>query len=307
MRVAIVTESDFAGSGYFASQAIAEEQKSPAAFCRHIAYWAHPWGLPGDIITRDPKELEGIFNRTDVVHLWNILPDNRVIDRLKVPKDKIKSITMTGSLYRKEHERCNELIQKHNLKLVIQNPCFSDHTDATFIQHSLPIGFKRHQLKRQQLIGLYDKHNGRGQPSETTTGHKDAMFVKENIKSMDGWGVALEGPPIMWEDRIKELSRCSLFFEYFDKKMGYWGRSTLEACALGVVPLTWWRPEMLNGITPPPFPRVTEKTVMDDIHYAIEHWETLARECYKWVYENYSPAIVGQKYIDFFVSNNHKE
>ena len=58
MRVTIVTESDFAGSGFFASQAIAEEQKSPAAFCRHIAYWAHPWGLPGDIITKDPKELE---------------------------------------------------------------------------------------------------------------------------------------------------------------------------------------------------------------------------------------------------------
>jgi len=301
MRVAIVTESDFAGSGYFASQAVKQEQKSPAAFCRHIAYGAHPWGLPGDIITKDPREVEQMFVRADLVHLWNVLPGDRVIDRLKVPKDKIKSITLTGSLYRKEHDRCNRLIEKYGLKLVIQNPCFSDHTnDYTFIQHSLPIGFKRHQLKRQQLIGLYDKHNGRGLPSETTTGHKDAMFLKQQIKSMDGWDIALEGPPIMWEDRIKELSRCSLFFEYFDKAMGYWGRSTLEACALGVIPLTWWRPEMLHDIEPPPFPKVTEDNLMDMIHHAIEYWQTLSGECRRWVNENYSPAVVGQKYINFF-------
>ena len=301
MRVVILTESDFAGSGYFAQQAVRRIQPTGGAFCRHIAYWPHPWGFPSDIISKDPKEVAPIFDRAQLIHLWNILPDDRTIGRLKVPMEKVKSITLTGSLYRNEYKRCNRLIEEHGLRLVIQNPCFADHApDATFIQHSLPVAFHRPYKSRQNLIGVYDKHNGRGQPSTTTTGHADAMFVKEKIKQIPEWEIALEGPPKMWSERLTALSRCKLFFEYFDKSMGYWGRSTLEACALGVVPLTWWRSEMLNGIPEPPFPRVTESTVIDAIHYAIENWEILADKCVEWVNENYSPQVVGQKYADFF-------
>ena len=30
------------------------------------------------------------------------------------------------------------------------------------------------------------------------------------------------------------MPRCLYFFEYMDANMGYWGRSALEACAMGV-------------------------------------------------------------------------
>lgn len=297
MRVAIVTESDFAGSGYFASSAMNQSGMS----CRHIALFPHPWKLPSDCT--DKEEAQSIMRDADLVHLWNILPDNRTIARLGVPMEKVKSITLTGSLYRNESERCNAMIRKHGLKFVIQNPCFqelSEEIEPVFIQHSLPVVFPETPISKGNLIALYDKHTSRGKPSTTTNGHADAMKVKEQIKELPGWEIALEGPAIPWIERMRKLSRCRFAFEYFDHRVGYWGRSTLEACAFGVVPLTWWRPECVTEIDEPPFPRVTEDNFMDALKLAIEDWDVLSSQCRQWVNINYSPEVVGQKYKTFF-------
>lgn len=301
MRVAIVTESDFAGSGYFASSAMNQTDMS----CRHVALTAHPWKLPYDCIgSNDLIGARDILNNADLIHLWNILPDNHAVSLLGCPKEKIKSITLTGSLYRNESERCNAMIRKHGLQFVIQNPCFaelSEELEPVFIQHSLPIEMPPVVYERSDLVAVYDKHRGSGKPSTTTNGHADAMAVNLMIRDhFPGWQIELKGPPIPWLQRMQRLSASKFAFEYFDHRVGYWGRSTLEACAYGVVPLTWWRPECVTEIDEPPFPRVTEDNFMDALKLAIEDWDLLSSQCRQWVHLNYSPEIVGQKYKTFF-------
>ena len=302
MRVAIVTESDFAGSGYFASSAM---NQIDGIECRHVALKPHPWGFPYDLAQFPCADGDwDVFEKADIVHLWNILPDDRVLNIFNVPINKVKSITLTGSLYRNESERCNAMIRKHGLRFVIQNPCFaelSEELDPVFIQHSLPLEMPPTPISRGNMIALYDKHTGKGKPSSTTNGHADAMLVKDKIRAgLPGWEIALEGPAIPWIDRMRRLSRCKFAFEYFDHRVGYWGRSTLEACAYGVVPLTWWRPECVTEIDEPPFPRVTEDNFLDSLKLAIEDWDILSPRCQSWVHINYSPELVGRKYKTFF-------
>jgi len=317
-KVVILSVADWAGSQYQACQAV----KSVGEFdCRHITMFRHPFEYPTDVlIPAFPTNVEpllcgykeygiakDIVNEADIVHLWNTVPWDQALCPVgfPLPFHKIKVMTFTGSYYRDNHKGINQVLKDGNpdIKVTVQNPMlkFPDEVDSVFIPHAVdtetlkPIPF----ADRKQCVGTYralDKN-----PVRPT--HIDIPQLYEAVREFSGWHVDLDYA-LSWKERMERLKECSIFVQDISSHMGYWGRSTLEACALGVPTITNYSILDLNDVLNhiPIIP-----THLEIIHLALaklireeEYRKEVGQKSRKWVESHFSYPVVGKMYSEVY-------
>ncbi len=126
--------------------------------------------------------IQNLLASADVVHLWNDIYSvvNKVIP---VPKDKVRSCTFTGSVYRENHERINKYSIANNVKMVVQDPTFlfPDEIKAEFIPHAVNTDTPQHK---------------------STTAREDIQLLKAFLQDdHPGWQTTM-GVETAWEERM---------------------------------------------------------------------------------------------------------
>ncbi len=318
--VVLLGRADWAGSCYSVSRAINQTGRMD---CRHVSLYPHIFGFPADIVIpicnvphpgkatdypREYEETQALFQKADIIHIWNDLP--HVFDGLlPVPQDKIRSCTFTGTLYRQNHVAINRHLKARGLKLAVQNPTyrFPDEYDAEFIPHAVDIS-KLIPLPIQEResgsIGCYRPEH------RSTSAHADITLLESQLgRNHPDWHITLD-KTIPWEERMRLMPRCRYFFEYMDANMGYWGRSALEACAMGVPTFSFISEKALamsqGRIGRPAVIHVTgeilEKTLLRYLNLDPEEYKELSLASRAWIENYYSYQAVGELYSRFFES-----
>lgn len=322
LKIVFLSESDFAGSGYFASQGINSTNR---AKCRQISFIPHPWKFPTDVNIMDgprrnkkiiPHRLEQakeIIQEADFVHIWNSRPFDPIFNCLEIPRAKLKSISYSGSLFRENRQEITTLLKTWELSLVVQNPSYRhpEEIDSVFIPHALPpevfgaVGWSR---RIPRSFACHNKKNGRLMPSKTTTAYQDIpLLVKILAEDWPEWLVHLRTNPIPWRERINLLRYCQIYFEYLDENMQYWGRSALEACALGLPVISYFSEyaiEMSEGrLGKIPIIHATKNNLREVVGELLKEpglLQKLGEDSRSWVRSIYNYIRVGDDFINFF-------
>ncbi len=316
--VVFLGKADWAGSSYSAVRAI---NRVGRIECRHISLNQHIFGYPSDVVipicyTQNPgkasdypeeyKKAMELLERADLVHLWNdLLPSFNGL--IPVPSQKVKTNTFTGTLYRENHATINQYLRHSGINLVVQNPTYRypEEYDAEFIPHAVEIDALKPlpiSERDQGAIGCYRPEH------KSTTAHEDIVMLEHIIKTNhSGWHLTLDWT-MPWETRMKLMPKCRHFFEYMDPNMGYWGRSALEACAMGVPTFSYVSQKALDmsmgRLGNPAIVHVTRKnlseTMLRYLNLSEQEYAELAENSRKWLVDHYSFERVGELYTRFF-------
>jgi hypothetical protein len=143
---------------------------------------------------------------------------------------------------------------------------------------------------------------------QSTTARKDIALLDQILKSdFPERRFALD-KTMPWEQRMKLMPKCMFFFEYMDPNMGYWGRSALEACAMGVPTFSYVseraRERSQGRFGEPAIIHVSEDNLRETINEKLalkpDEYMELSTQARGWVEEYYSYPVVGQLYTRFF-------
>ena len=253
------------------------------------------------------ETISDLLTKADIIHLWNTSHGEDALMQAGLPVsfDKVKVITMTGSAYRDYHSMINlQLAILKDCKIVVQDPMlkFEDEIESTFIPHAINIEDFKPQEDRERVVGVY-------RPTHKTGfrhGDEDISRVRELIQSLDGWKVDLDYN-MPHQERMEKLSQCSLFIQDISPYIGYWGRSTLEACALAVPCLQNYDnhlPSKAEGkLGEIAIKKVEYNTVQEEIEKMIrdeEYRKKAGEEARLWVGKHYSYPVVGKMYSDLY-------
>ncbi|MHA2086483.1 MAG: hypothetical protein ACXABD_22290, partial [Candidatus Thorarchaeota archaeon] len=193
--------------------------------------------------------------------------------------------------------------KRNKARLVIQNPTyhFPKEHKAEFIPHAVnteklrPIPLAD---RRPNTIGCYKpKHN-------KTTAHRDIDLLGDILKDrFPKWHFALN-ERMDWEDRMALMPECMFFFEYMDPNMGYWGRSALEACSMGIPTFSYVSDRALEysqgRFGKPAIIHICRENIHEIINWALtldpEGYMTISNQSRNWVQKYYSYQAVGELY-----------
>lgn len=316
--VVLLGRADWAGSCNSVCRAV---NRIGDVECRHVSLNEHMFGYPSDVVipicyTQNPKRAQDypeqyrqaleLFEQADLIHLWNDpLPAFKGL--LPIPTGKVKSNTFTGTLYRQNHTEINRYLKEQGTELVVQNPTYRypEEYDAEFIPHAVDTDLlKPLSLEQREsgAVGCYrPKH-------KSTTAHEDiALLEKLVAENYPGWHLTLDWT-MPWETRMKLMPKCTYFFEYMDPNMGYWGRSALEACAMGVPTFSYVSEKAcrmsMGRLGNPEIIHVTkanlEKTLERYLSLSTEQYADLSQRSRAWLGEHYGFEKVGKLYTEFF-------
>lgn len=325
-KVVIIGIADWAGSAYNVCQAI----NSIGDFdCRTITTYKHPFEYPTDIIvpifpvrdkciiydavhravnSKQYEEACNVLEQADIIHLWNTLMEPDFMGNgLPVRFSKVKVVTWTGSAYRRDHKIINEVSRQFDQwKTVVQDPMlrFPDEIDSTFIPHAIDVESFLPQDEREKKIGTY-------RPSYTSDvrhAPKDIARLYEFIKEYPDWRIDLDYS-MPHKERMERLAKCSVFVQDLSPDIGYWGRSTLEACALGIPVMQNYNGDVLKytnsegklgnpqivGVDSKSFESVLVKLIQDE-----DYRKGVGRCSRNWVESHFSYPVVGKMYSDIY-------
>lgn len=317
-RVLLLGTADWAGSCNAVCRAV---NRVGRVECRQVSFYEHPYGYPADIVIpvkNEPDrrkasdypaeydETMALLERADLIHLWNDMPQ-AFRDLVPLPLHKVRSCTFTGTLYRRNHTRLNRTLKDRKMKVVVQNPTYRypEEYDATFIPHAVdtdrlePLAPEE---REERAMGCY-------RPVHANTSAREDIDLLESALREDhpGWRITLD-QVLPWEERMTRMARCTHFFEYMDPQMGYWGRSALEACALGIPTFSYVSPKalrMADGRFGQPAILPVDRHSLRDVlarylNLPTDAYAALSRRSRAWVETFYGFEPVGRLYTDFF-------
>lgn len=327
--VVILSMADWAGSNAqvaFAVHSLGE------VTCRAITMHRSPFDYFADIIIPSgPADGNRKASRhshyasvmrlladADLIHVWNDEPDDRDFTRaeIDVPLGKVGVVTFTGTHYRRHHTEINRRLRKSYTskawRLTVQNPALvfrNECENVVFIPHAVNTNYLQPLPwdEREQWIGAYVPIVSRGRAVLQDVNHLKA-FLQHAHPDWSVWGE--QSRP--WRERMEELCLCSLFFQDMDKDVVYWGRSTLEACALGMPVITYYSPEVLTmgtqgqlgPVSQIPIQQATDGkclcSLVDRLIQDQQLREKTGQLCRDWVEKYFSYSVVGQQYLDIY-------
>jgi len=290
--------------------------------CRQVSFYAHPCGYPADIVIpvkyqEDRKRIEdypaeyeetmALLERADLIHLWNDMPQ-AFRHLVPLPLHKVRSCTFTGTLYRRNHTRLNRTLKNRKMKVVVQNPTYRypEEYDAAFIPHAVDTDKLKPvppEERRKQAIGCYRPVH------DNTSAREDIDLLETALReNHPGWRITLDRF-MPWEERMTKMARCTHFFEYMDPQMGYWGRSALEACAMGIPTFSYLSPKalrMAGGRFGQPAILAVDRNNLREVlarylSLPMDAYAALSRESRSWVETFYGFEPVGRLYTHFFL------
>lgn len=325
-KVVIIGIADWASSGYNACRAI----NSAGEFdCRHISTYEHMYEYPRDILVKvyprlqqdsyhekilsDAAHSQGyaeateVIEAADIIHIWNSFPGEQCMsdNGLPINWQKVKVVTMTGTMYRKHHNEINTIL-KHwmGLRLTVQDPLFffPDEIDSTFIPHAVDVDFFKPTDKRDKTIGTYQT----AYKANERTSDWDISRLQDTLKKFPDWGIDLNYK-MPWGERLEKLAKCSIFVQDISPHIGVWGRSTLEACALKVPTLQNYSPmvsiragDKLGDI---PVIRVDEETFESELQKLMEdeqYRKDVGEKSRKWIKQHFAYPVIGKMYSEIY-------
>jgi len=325
-KVVIIGIADWASSGYNACCAI----KSVGEFeCRHISAYDHMYECPHDVLVKiyprqerdsfhekvlndsahnkDYAEAAQLIESADMIHLWNSFPGEQCMSDIGFPINwqKVKLVTMTGSMYRDHHKEINTIL-KHwmGIRLTVQDALFffPDEIDSTFIPHAVDVDSFKPSEERERTIGTYHA----AYKANEQTSDWDISKIQDTLQKFPDWKIDLNYK-MPWKERIEKLSKCSVFIQDIIPYIGIWGRSTLEACALEVPTLENYfssipvhARDKLGDI---PIIHVDEDTFESELRKLTDNEEyrkEVGKKSRNWVKEHFSYPVIGKMYSDVY-------
>lgn len=321
----ILCQNDFAGSGYATACAI----NSVGRFkIRHISMSYHQFNFPHDIIIpchpgihkgifakdcENYEEVMQLLNNADLIHCWNDIPNDPAYRDFEkggifIPEEKVKVVTMTGSLYRNEHTRLNQVIKERGYRLVVQNPMlrYLDEIDSTFIPHAVDTEFLK-PIKRNNekiTLGVYFGHY------YASVGD-DRNFLMECIKDKNINVIDHQSKKVPWKEHIEFIKNCDILYHgiKISKIVEYVGRSSLEAMSFGIPVITFVNEkkaiELSEGKIGDRIPVIItdEKYLEYNLNELIcSEWlrDTWGKGGRSWVAEYFSYKTVGEQYSKIY-------
>lgn len=327
-KVVIIGIADWAGSAYNACRAI----NSVGEFeCRAISTFKHPFGYPHDVVLPLYPRLDGnrprpaqllvegmksaeypsaakMLEEADLIHLWNTNPLDMsfVCNALPINYSKVKVLTFTGTDYREAHVDINKMSSYLKMwKTTVQNPClrFPDEIDSTFIPHAVDTDSLMPREDRENWVGTY-----RATHQHVPNVSEELAQVTEIVKKFPGWSVELDYS-MPHSERMEKLAQCKVFVQDLSTHVGYWGRSSLEACALAVPVIQNWTQLAIDRsdgyLKDVPIVKSDQEHIEETLTRFIEddiYRQALGEECREWVVDHYSYSIVGRMYSDLYQS-----
>lgn len=318
LKVLFLSRGDWAGTGYFTMSAINSIGRIQ---CRQLTFYPHIYKYPTDILIPKcflaepvsyPPEVEAearrILDEADLIHIFNdeIPSFEGVID---FDTSKVKSYTFSGSYYRDRpgHAIVNARMKELGARLVVQNPTYFWPEETVglhveYIPHAIDLErFNPCLPKEEGNIGCYDPAH-----SSTTARIDIALMETLLMQEFPDWKLVCK-ERTTWEERLKKLAHCALYFEYMDPNLGYFGQSALEACGFGIPVMSYISEKALkNGgerLGKPAIVHVTPETLEEDIRKLIEnkdyrmHVSVASRF---WIENHFSYPVVGELYTKFF-------
>jgi len=318
LKVLFLARADFAGSGYFATQAINSVGRVQ---CRQLIFYPHIYEYPYDIliprcfipkpIPSTPEldaEAERVLEEADFIHIWNDeIPNFRGVIDFDV--SKVRSYTFSGSYYRERpgHTAVNARLKELGASIVVQNPTYfwpeeTEGLHVEYIPHAIDLSrFDHTQPKEHKTIGCYKPAHGNTSAPEDVTMLDDLLGEK-----FKGWNLCCTERTI-WTKRLQCVAKCSLYFEYMCSKLGYFGRSALEACAFGIPTMSYLSAKAYEfggkrlGI--PPIIHVTPETLekrLKELTSSVACRAKIGLMSRQWVEIHFSYPVVGELYTRFF-------
>ncbi len=313
--VVFVGRADWAGSCNSVVQAINQVGRIE---CRHVCLNKHIYGYPTDVVipicyVENPKQAEDypnelkqayeLFEQADLIHLWND-PLPNFNDLISIPAEKLRSYTFTGSLYREYHKQINEHARQSGIKMVVQDPTFRfpDEIEAEFIPHAVDTDLLKPIPIEQRVartIGCYTPLH------RSTTARQDIALLKSVLREeFPDWRTTM-GEVTLWQARMEALSKCMFFLQNMDEVVGIFGRSALEAAALGVPTFSFISRkalEMSGGrIGDPAIIHTSRETVREVLRETLnQDYTPLSNKIREWVVKYYSFSVIGEYYTEFF-------
>lgn len=317
MKVLFLSRADWAGTGFFTMSAINSIGRIQ---CRQLSFYPHIYDYPTDILIPkcfipNPPEasqemLEAawtVIEEADYIHIWNDEVQN-FGGVIGLPTQKVKSYTFSGTYYRKDHGVINKRLKKREVKrIVVQNPTYfwpddPDEIEAEYIPHAIDLDrFDCTLPKQEGTIGCYSPAHGQ------TTARADIALVENLLaEKFPDWTLTCRERSI-WEERLKKLAHCALYFEYMDPNLGYIGQSALEACAFGIPTMSYLSAKAYEyggdrlGI--PPIVHVTPETLeirLRELITSPERRAGIGISSRRWIEDHFSYPVVGELYTKFF-------
>ena len=314
MKVVFFCQADYAGSAYQAVKAINSVGEIEA---RHIVCHKHPWGFEADVVLPSIAENRRVEDclyyeeacdlmaDADLIHTWNDEYFAFFGPRTNMTKafygdfpryEKAKSCTFTGSWYRRWWKDINARLNEAGTKLVVQTPAFvMEEMKSTFIPHAIEVEnfVPLPMAERWDVIGCY--HHGQ------TTANRDIKILESILsKTYPSWRLALEKTGRN-AHRLINLARCKFFMQDLDDRMISYGRSTIEALALGVPVINRVHPALSSFMDDIPIIHATPETLEDAVAEAMgQDYDVLAKKSRAWVERYHSYKVIGEKYTKFF-------
>ena len=325
-KVVCIGQADFAGSSYQAACAINSIGKFKV---RAITMQQHLFGFPHDIVIpchqgshkgvfakdcENYEEVVQLLKEADIIHLWNDIDrDPKYMDfersGIQIPEDKPIIVTMTGSLYRNEHKRLNEIMKERKYKVVVQNPMlrYLSEIDSVFIPHAVDTQFLQPMQNKNNekiTLGTYFGHY------YATVG-EDRNFLMSCLQGKDINVIDHGTRKVPWKEHIEFIKKCDIFYHgiKISNIVGYIGRSSLECMAMKVPMITYVNEKDSLRLSEGkignfiPVYNTTQEQLKEHLERLIEDSnlrQELSNKGREWVEKYFSYAVIGELYTDLY-------
>lgn len=316
--------ADFAGSCWQTVQAINRVGRVEA---HHAVLFSPSYGQKSEIFlpifnrskaevaalqdTEEWIKLRGLIKTADLIHCWNNEgPDFSSWSHglFPVPQEKVKSYSFTGTGYRVEHLEVNMRMKQYPIsKIVVNHPMLrflDEHEDTQFIPSAIDTN-----ILKPIPAGERDPHTIGHYRSGKGPHAADIALVNQYIsRECSQWRTVM-GAPMSHDKRMNRLAKCRFYFEYLAPEIAYWGRSAIEAAALGIPFFGYMTPksrELAMGRLgdDPPFIQTSRSNIFrvleETLSMGDNEYEELSNRMREWAVQTYSYEVVGELWTQFF-------
>ena len=229
-RVLNLASNDYANMSHNNAKAL----RSIGVNCFDYALNKHPFGYESqsDIVTRE--EIISMVNKFDVIQIFHSC--SIILNLVKIGRFKGKLVVYhSGSRYRSEHDKFNELFKHVNVIITDQTEFIKlCDNDIHYLAPHIELEQTEKRKDGKLIIGHYPSNSD-------VKGTEDIKTMLEPFKNY--FEIRIDTNIIPHEDNLKRIAECHIYIELFKpelngKQYGCFGVTAFEATSLGCLVIT---------------------------------------------------------------------